>query len=40
MEFDEWESGVRTGEIDMAYLEKVRNRLPFWKSADKFEIIG
>ena len=40
LEFDEWESGVRTGEIDMAYLEKVRNRLPFWKSADKFEIIG
>ena len=23
---------------DMAYLDKVRNRLPFWKSADQFTI--
>lgn len=36
--FEDWEAGVRTAEIDMAYLDKVRNRLPFWKSADKFEI--
>lgn len=35
--FAEWESGVRTAEIDMTYLDKVRNRLPFWKSSDKFK---
>jgi predicted amidohydrolase len=36
--FEEWEAGTRTIEIDMAYLDKVRNRLPFWKSADKFTV--
>ncbi|MFI3296033.1 MAG: nitrilase-related carbon-nitrogen hydrolase [bacterium] len=36
--FDDWECGTRTAEIDMNYLNKVRNRLPFWKSADKFTI--
>lgn len=36
--FDDFEAGTRTVEIDMAYLDKVRNRLPFWKSADQFTI--
>lgn len=36
--FNEWECGYRTAEVDLDYLDKVRNRLPFWKSADKFEI--
>ena len=36
--FEEWEAGTRTIEIDMAYLDKVRNRLPFWKSADQFRV--
>ncbi len=36
--FPDWESGTRTAELDMVYLERVRNRLPFWKSADKFTI--
>lgn len=36
--FADFEAGVRTVEIDMNYLDKVRNRLPFWKSADKFDI--
>lgn len=36
--FNEWEAGTRTIEIDMAYLDKVRNRLPFWKSADHFTV--
>lgn len=36
--FADYEAGTRTVKIDMEYLDKVRNRLPFWKSADKFEI--
>ncbi len=36
--FGDWECGHRSADIDMAYLEKVRNRLPFWKSADQFTI--
>lgn len=36
--FDDFETGVRSFDVDMAYLEKVRNRLPFWRSADKFSI--
>lgn len=37
--FDEWEAGTCSFDLDMAYLDKVRNRLPFWKSADRFEIV-
>ena len=36
--FPDFQAGTTTVEIDMAYLDKVRNRLPFWKSADKFSI--
>lgn len=36
--FPDFEAGVRSVDIDMAYLDKVRNRLPFWKSADRFTI--
>jgi predicted amidohydrolase len=36
VEFDDFECAAKTGEIDIAYLRKVRDRLPFWKSADKF----
>ncbi len=38
VDFEDWEVAARTGEIDMVYLERVRNRLPFWKSADKYVI--
>lgn len=34
--FGEWECGVRSFDVDLEYLERVRNRLPFWKSADRF----
>lgn len=37
-EFEEWEAGTRSFDVDMAYLDKVRNRLPFWKSADRFTL--
>lgn len=36
--FEEWEAGTRSFDVDMAYLDKVRNRLPFWRSADKFTV--
>ncbi|MGM9805827.1 MAG: nitrilase-related carbon-nitrogen hydrolase [Candidatus Aphodosoma sp.] len=36
--FGEWEAGTRSFDIDMAYLDKVRHRLPFWQSADRFTV--
>lgn len=38
VDFEENECGAKTGEINLEYLNKVRNRLPFWKSADRFEV--
>ncbi|MCQ2384727.1 MAG: nitrilase family protein [Paludibacteraceae bacterium] len=38
VDFEENQTACKTGEIDMEKLDKVRNRLPFWRSADSFEI--
>ncbi|MDO4191321.1 MAG: nitrilase-related carbon-nitrogen hydrolase [Bacteroidales bacterium] len=38
VDFEENAIGCKTGEIDLEKLNKVRNRLPFWKCADTFTI--